>query len=834
MSNADRIEELRDKYEENPRRYFAPLANEYRKAGDLAQAIAICREHLPKQPGHMSGYIVFGQTLFEANSLEEARSVFEQALTLDPENLIALKHLGDIARMNGANGIARRWYARVLDADPRNDDIASQLASLGAPTPVVPLAAVPAPAPYSPPPIEEAVGVFATFDPASLLDVPDDAAAKVDAHEFWSPTKAQPVTQHEPLDLDFPENPEPEAQAGFEEGILAPEWPDTTELVARIVTPLRSTTPISVPVTPDAVEAFGREASDALESAPVDLAPQDELVEAFLPPDATHATHVVEDALDIEAIDHNVDSFEAEPTDHEVGSFDIEASTDEVEPLVDAFSEPLSVAVDEPSAASESAEDDSIEFDSFENAVLTSSDETPSAVSQLFELPLIDAPTATAPALMEWSEPESVPHSEIEDFAFAAELPWEPETGVEPESPAEVEAVAADIAVTAEFPVPTQLTSSAYAAFGTDAVFDDALADAGFDETPDSPDEESAGLFEESFAEISSELQNERDAADREAFDRDASVRDTVAVESEAVAEVVSAQVGSSESESARPFVTETMAELLVSQGFHARAIEVYVELVHRRPHDPVLVSRLAELRAFGLPEVAHPETAASTFTPRFSAPPRSTPMYNTPLYSTPLYTTPLSATPVLVASLGESASTQSNLSERHAADRLHAFRTARERFAELARRRVARRTPTHATAVADDASEGLSSLFGTALPATTDELAARALADAFGPVQDSGESFFDPTPTPTPAMPMRSLTPRANTIIQPAQAAESRRDRQPSADYSFDKFFPDPAMAAREAQFTPTTVAPSPSSAQPVNEDLAQFSAWLKGLNNA
>ena len=98
MSTAARIDELRKKFEENPRRYFAPLANEYRKSGDLAMAVALCREHLPKQPGHMSGYIVFGQALYESGDLVEARAVFEQALALDPENLIALRHLGDIAR----------------------------------------------------------------------------------------------------------------------------------------------------------------------------------------------------------------------------------------------------------------------------------------------------------------------------------------------------------------------------------------------------------------------------------------------------------------------------------------------------------------------------------------------------------------------------------------------------------------------------------------------------------------------------------------------------------------------------------------------------------------
>src|SRR5688572_22386781 len=74
MASTARIEELRKKYEENQRRYFAPLANEYRKAGQLEEAIALCRAWLPQQPGHMSGHIVFGQTLFEAGELTEARS----------------------------------------------------------------------------------------------------------------------------------------------------------------------------------------------------------------------------------------------------------------------------------------------------------------------------------------------------------------------------------------------------------------------------------------------------------------------------------------------------------------------------------------------------------------------------------------------------------------------------------------------------------------------------------------------------------------------------------------------------------------------------------------
>ena len=60
MSTAARIDELRKKFEENPRRYFAPLANELRKAGDVTQAIALCREFLPK---HAGVKVTFGSRL---------------------------------------------------------------------------------------------------------------------------------------------------------------------------------------------------------------------------------------------------------------------------------------------------------------------------------------------------------------------------------------------------------------------------------------------------------------------------------------------------------------------------------------------------------------------------------------------------------------------------------------------------------------------------------------------------------------------------------------------------------------------------------------------------
>src|SRR5215211_5815958 len=106
----------------------------------------------------MSGHIVFGQALFESKRLPEAKTVFETALSLDPENLIALRHLADISRDLGDSTAATGWYERVLQADPRNEEvlgIVAQLSSAPAGTataaaaPTAETTAKPTPAPSS-------------------------------------------------------------------------------------------------------------------------------------------------------------------------------------------------------------------------------------------------------------------------------------------------------------------------------------------------------------------------------------------------------------------------------------------------------------------------------------------------------------------------------------------------------------------------------------------------------------------------------------------------------------------------------------------------------------
>jgi tetratricopeptide (TPR) repeat protein len=188
----DRLRELQEKFDENPRRYFAPLANEYRKGGQPKRAIEICRAHLAQMPGHMSGQIVFGQALFEAGEWAEARTVFERALTLDPENLIALRSLGDMALQAGNTAEARSWYTRLLDADPKDIAVIALISEIDASTEAA-----------ASPPSEEIPGIDPSRGDQQISAIEQEAPAAaesftLDAVESAAAPPAASATEPEP------------------------------------------------------------------------------------------------------------------------------------------------------------------------------------------------------------------------------------------------------------------------------------------------------------------------------------------------------------------------------------------------------------------------------------------------------------------------------------------------------------------------------------------------------------------------------------------------------------------------------------------------------------
>jgi len=123
------IDKLEARFRDNPKgRNFAPLADAYRKAGLIDNAIDLCQNGLKLHPDYVSAYIVYARCLVDKKDDGAALGVFKQVLGLDGENIIALRGLAELAERNGKYAEEVEWLARLLNADPMNGDAAEALA----------------------------------------------------------------------------------------------------------------------------------------------------------------------------------------------------------------------------------------------------------------------------------------------------------------------------------------------------------------------------------------------------------------------------------------------------------------------------------------------------------------------------------------------------------------------------------------------------------------------------------------------------------------------------------------------------------------------------------
>ncbi len=117
-------------------RVFAQLADAYRKEGLLEEAIRICRDGLIVHPSYTTARLVLGRALLEQGALEEAKAEFGRVLEQVPDNLLALRLLGDIFVRRERPAEARAYYERALRVNPRDPETQERLAAL--PTEAVP------------------------------------------------------------------------------------------------------------------------------------------------------------------------------------------------------------------------------------------------------------------------------------------------------------------------------------------------------------------------------------------------------------------------------------------------------------------------------------------------------------------------------------------------------------------------------------------------------------------------------------------------------------------------------------------------------------------------
>ncbi|UCG60946.1 MAG: tetratricopeptide repeat protein [Candidatus Zixiibacteriota bacterium] len=86
--------------------------------GRFSKAVEICKEHLAEEPPTLSGRLIYARALYHAGQVDSASEQLYHVLSMDPENLVALKYLGDIKFMRGDEHGAVADYNRVLTIDP--------------------------------------------------------------------------------------------------------------------------------------------------------------------------------------------------------------------------------------------------------------------------------------------------------------------------------------------------------------------------------------------------------------------------------------------------------------------------------------------------------------------------------------------------------------------------------------------------------------------------------------------------------------------------------------------------------------------------------------------
>ncbi len=115
------IEELKKKLSQNPDSLiFVPLADAYRRAGMLDEAIEVCKKGLEKHQNYTSARVVLGRIYSEKNMLDDAISEFKKVEAVDVDNIMVHSMLGNIYLKKKRYAEAIEQFQRVLSLNPED------------------------------------------------------------------------------------------------------------------------------------------------------------------------------------------------------------------------------------------------------------------------------------------------------------------------------------------------------------------------------------------------------------------------------------------------------------------------------------------------------------------------------------------------------------------------------------------------------------------------------------------------------------------------------------------------------------------------------------------
>jgi tetratricopeptide (TPR) repeat protein len=627
------IAKLTERLSKDPKsKLFVPLAEEYKKTGDIETAIAVLVEGLKNNPGYVTAKSFLGRLLLDKGNLTEAQKEFEEVIKAIPDNVLAQRKLGEIHALQGRAQEALQFFKTVLSVNPKDPELNALIADIEAgrdvrgkiagpkfqppagqasaavpPPKPAPAPATPAPAvkpaeapavpqgqkaaPVSIPPSAESeepeeVLVFESLDEAAPV-VPQQPQA---SHDMFSHLAAEETVQHEAVRMD-------DGLAGHE-GSLPFDTKPATPVPGRsaAVTEQR-------PSSPDAgsINSF-------FDSEPV--APME------IPADSSGFDAAAMPELSVPAQEKGPSSPNASPGnrffDSEVAPLDIPAADSSGFDM--AASPELSVPAAELGSGSLDAAPGNSFFDSeplpSETTVAEPHEPEKSIIpdrsTEWEQVPGTDTAGLSGDDIF-GSEPMPAEAQKTEPaLDFSQELVHE----ISVEEPKE--AVAADEAPPEALffdvePVETEPEPQAG-------------KNAGDESAPAALDLAEAGNESAVLDEVSSDsLLFDVEPAEMEMESVPASSgpelagKDETAVFGEVLPE-------------ADDFTTDTLAELYIAQGFYEKAIEIYERMLADRPNSKLLKDKLAHVRAMGSASGADEEQGTPVFFEAPASPPLTPP----------------------------------------------------------------------------------------------------------------------------------------------------------------------------------------------------------------
>jgi tetratricopeptide (TPR) repeat protein len=129
--DSSEIAKLTERISKDPKsKLFVPLAEEYKKMGDIEMAIHVLSEGLKVNPSYVTARSFLGRLLLEQGDFAASQKEFEEVVKAIPDNLLAQKKLGDLHLLQSRQQEALEHYKIALALNPGDAEITSLISEL--------------------------------------------------------------------------------------------------------------------------------------------------------------------------------------------------------------------------------------------------------------------------------------------------------------------------------------------------------------------------------------------------------------------------------------------------------------------------------------------------------------------------------------------------------------------------------------------------------------------------------------------------------------------------------------------------------------------------------